>query len=298
VNSGASFPPKIGRVTLGIVGLTSGEKHHFTPEPLQLLTAVTSELGVLVENARLHTEIERRLGELHAAHEQLQYLSQRLLGVQEMERRHIARELHDEIGQLLTALQLLLDIAGQSPADAMATSQHKAQTLVHELMDRVRNLSLDLRPPMLDDLGLLPALLWHFKRYTTQSHVAVDFRHTGLGGRRFRTDLETAAYRVVQEALTNVARHAQVKHAAMRIWTTHNTLGVQIEDQGIGFDPQTSSVDRLGLVGMRERVRLLSGTLTIEAAPGAGTRITAEWPLTDQDGRGRDEPDHRPGGRS
>jgi signal transduction histidine kinase len=165
-------------------------------------------------------------------------------------------------------------------------------------MDWVRNLSLDLRPPMLDDLGLLPTLLWHVKRYMTQSDVVVDFKHHGLEGRRFRTDIETAAFRIVQEALTNVARHARVQHAAVRLWATHDTLGVQIEDQGVGFDPQTAAVGCNGLVGVRERVWLLRGALTIEAAPGAGTRITAEWPLADHGGRRGHERDHRPGRRS
>jgi len=202
-----------------------------------------------------------------------------------VERRHIARELHDEIGQLVTALQLLLDITVRSPAEHMATNLPKVQALLQELMGRVRNLSLDLRPPMLDDLGLLPTLLWHFKRYTAQSQVAVEveFKHVGIEGRRFHPAIETAAFRIVQEALTNVVRHARVKHVAVRLWTTDTTLDVQIEDQGVGFDQHTSAVGRLGLVGMRERVQLLSGTLIIEAAPGAGTRITAEWPLTQQD---------------
>jgi signal transduction histidine kinase len=215
-----------------------------------------------------------------------------------MERRHIARELHDEIGQLLTAIQLLLDMADQSRADEMETNLHKVRALVHELMDRVRDLSLDLRPPMLDDFGLLPTLLWHFKRYTAQSNIVVDFKHAGLEGRRFRSDIESAAFRTVQEALTNVARHAKVKHAAVRVWTTDDTLGVQVEDQGVGFDSQTPLLSRTGLIGMCERVQLLSGTLTIDAEPGGGARITAEWPLADHDRRGGHERDHHPGGRS
>jgi signal transduction histidine kinase len=226
INSLAALPLQVRRMTLGTVSLTAGTPDHFTPERVQLLTAVASELGVLVENARLREQTEHRLVELHAAHEQLQSLSQRLFEVQETERRHIARELHDEIGQLLTALQLLLDITERSPAQHIATNLPKVQALLQELMNRVRYLSLDLRPPMLDDLGLLPALIWQMKRYTTQSQVAVDFRHAGLEGRRFHPDLETAAFRIVQEALTNVARHAGVKHAAVRLWSTDAALGV------------------------------------------------------------------------
>jgi signal transduction histidine kinase len=116
-----------------------------------------------------------------------------------------------------------------------------------------------------------------------------------LEGRRFWSDIETAAYRIVQEALTNVARHAKVQHVEVRIWVTHNKFGIQIEDQGRGFDPQTRVVGNIGLIGMHERARLLGGTLTIEAKPGSGTHILAEWPLGDRGEGGGHERDHRPG---
>jgi signal transduction histidine kinase len=279
------LPLKVGQMTLGTVSLSAGDLDHFTPERMQLLTAVASQLGILVENARLREQTEHRLVQIQVAHEQLQRLSQRLLEVQEMERRHLSQELHDEIGRQLTALQLLLDAAERSPADAVAGKLHHMRGLIQELMDQVRHLSLDLRPPMLDDLGLLPTVLWHIKRYTTQSQVLVDCTHAGVEGRRFPPDLETAAFRIVQEALTNMARHAQAKQASVRLWTTSATLGVQIEDQGVGFDRQVSSVGHLGLAGMQERTRFLGGRFTLETAPGTGTRITAEWSLPQQDER-------------
>ena len=145
--------------------------------------------------------------------ERLKFLSRRLMEVQETERRNIALELHDEIGQVLTGLKLSLEIGTRLPSDEMVGSLNKARSLVNELMARVRKLSLDLRPAMLDDLGLLPALLWHFEHYTAQTQVKVDFKHSGLDKRRFGQEVETAAYRIVQEALTNVARHAQVQEA-------------------------------------------------------------------------------------
>jgi signal transduction histidine kinase len=112
---------------------------------------------------------------------------------------------------------------------------------------------MPLRPAMLDDLGLLPALLWLFERYSAQTHVQVDCKHVGLEGRRFGAAIETAAFRIVQEALTNVARHAQVPSVIVRLWSDPNMLGVQIEDYGIGFDPKTASAASSGLTGMRER---------------------------------------------
>jgi signal transduction histidine kinase len=150
-------------------------------------------------------------------------------------------------------------------------------------MARARKLSLDLRPGMLDDLGLLPALLWHIEHYTAQTHVRVIFKHSGLEGMRFAPEVETAAYRVVQEALTNAARHARVSEAAVRVWADGHTLAIQVEDRGAGFDPETvlAASGTSGLAGMRERAMLLGGQLTVESRPGAGTRLTAEWGIVD-----------------
>nr|NIN99224.1 histidine kinase [Anaerolineae bacterium]NIQ82060.1 histidine kinase [Anaerolineae bacterium] len=210
--------------------------------------------------------------------------------VQEAERRYIARELHDEIGQLLTGLKLTLDMCVRSPADEVGTNLDEAREVVNELITRGRELSLVLRPSMLDDLGLLHALLWHLERYTTQTGIRVSFKHTGLEG-RFASEVETAAYRIVQEALTNVARHADVDEVTVRLWVDQDTLSVQIEDQGTGFEPEialTASASS-GLSGMQERAVLLGGHLTVESAPGAGTRLTAELPLGDSaEERGRE----------
>ena len=215
--------------------------------------------------------------------EHLKFLSRRLMEVQEAERRNIARELHDEIGQALTALKLTLEMGAKQPADKARTSLEQALILVNELMARARRLSLDLRPAMLDDLGLVPAVLWHIEHYTAQTRINVDFRHRGLEGRRFSTEVETAAYRIVQEALTNVARHARVSEATVRLWTHEATLSIQVEDGGAGFDSEAihSPSETSGLAGMRERTILLGGQLTIESAMGTGTRLTAELGISD-----------------
>jgi signal transduction histidine kinase len=136
---------------------------------------------------------------------------------------------------------------------------------------------------MLDDLGLVPTLLWHIEHYTAQTRVRVHFRHSGLETRRFSAEVETAAYRIVQEALTNVARHARVVEATVRLWTHEALLSIQVEDSGSGFDSQAAlaSSDTSGLAGMRERAVLLGGQLTVESAPGDGTRLTAELSIAD-----------------
>jgi signal transduction histidine kinase len=150
-----------------------------------------------------------------------------------------------------------------------------------DLMARVRKLSLELRPQMLDDLGLIPALTWHFKRYTAQTGIAVDFKQRALNG-RLPEPLETAAYRIIQEALTNVARYAGVKQATVRIWAGDDHLRVQVEDAGAGFEPEKilEATASNGISGMRERVELLGGEFVLESAPGRGTRVTGELPLS------------------
>lgn len=214
--------------------------------------------------------------------ERLQVLSRRLMEVQELERRNIARELHDEIGQVLTGLKFTLEMGTRLPAEKATGSLHKARALVNELMARARKLSLDLRPAMLDDLGLLPALLWHFEHYTAQTQVRVDFRHSGLEGKRFAPEVETAAYRIVQEALTNVARHGKVGDATVQLWTSAQALRLEVADRGAGFDPAAVIAgETSGLAGMRERAALLGGQLNVETRMGEGTRLVAELALAE-----------------
>jgi PAS domain S-box-containing protein len=225
------------------------------------------------------TDRKRAEEELRAASQRLRALSRRLLEVQEQERRHLARELHDEIGQYLTGLKLQLEAAGLTAPTDVAARLAGARAMLRDLTERVRELSLRLRPTMLDDLGLVPALVWLLERYTAQTGVRVAFTHAGLG-RRFPPEAETAAYRIVQEALTNVARHAGVAEAEVRLTADGGGLTVAVADRGAGFDPAAAAARPTGgLSGMRERAELLGGTWAVEAAPGAGTRVTARLPV-------------------
>jgi len=215
--------------------------------------------------------------------DRLKVLSLRLMEVQEIERRNIARELHDEIGQVLTGLKLTLELGARLAPDEIGSSLNQARMLVNELMARARKLSLDLRPAMLDDLGLLPTLLWHIEHYTAQTHVSVNFKHSGLEGSRFAPGVETAAYRIVQEALTNVARHANVSEASLRIWTQQQKLLIELIDAGDGFDLKAVSAtsDTSGLARMRERATLLGGRFLVQSSMGKGTRLLAELNIGD-----------------
>jgi PAS domain S-box-containing protein len=208
----------------------------------------------------------------------------RIIEAQERERRRVAHELHDEIGQILTGLKLTMEAMERVSSALAKPHLQQAQGLVNDLIVNVRNLSLDLRPSMLDDLGLLPTFLWYFDRYTAQTGVQVSLTHEGIEARRFGPAAETAAYRIVQEALTNVARHAGVQKASVILWASDEMLQVQVRDSGCGFDPgvKMTAHRSSGLHGMLERAKWLGGDVAVESAPGAGATIAAELPLTPQ----------------
>ena len=271
--------PLIARNTLiGTLRLVP-QQPPFTPDEIQLVQHVTRPLAIALQEARL-------MAQVIAGRERLQVLSRRLVAVQEEERRAIARELHDEIGQSLTGLKFVLELAARSgPHNGIG----EAQTIVDDLVRHVRELSLNLRPAMLDDLGLVATLHWHIDRYSAQTGIAVDFAHDALG--RFPAEHETAIYRIAQEALTNVARYAGTDHVTVRLWANAVTLGVHVVDSGCGFDAAQAlaSHSSSGLAGMRERALLLGGRLTLASAVGVGTRVTAELPLDGQFERRRQE---------
>ncbi len=227
---------------------------------------------------------------LRQSAERLESLSHRLLQVQEEERRSLALELHDEVGQTLTGLQLTLELGERLNDEGLRDKVRAARGLVRDLTGRIRELSLRLRPTLLDDLGLLPALLWHFRRYTDQTGVQVLFTHRGLE-QRFAAEQELAVYRVVQEALTNVARHANVSVAAVCITLDNSVVRLEIADRGAGFDPEAVQTAGMGcgLSGLRQRVTLLGGRFTVVSTPGVGTCIRAELPGGERESDGSDD---------
>lgn len=264
---------------IGTLTVTSiGEPYLPTESELALLLALADQAAVAIANARLFEQVS-------ASRERLQTLSQKLVEIQETERQNLARELHDEIGGMLTSLNLKLDMVMRSMKERDSFSQVQSelahtQSLVNQLLGQVRDLSLDLRPALLDDLGLLPALLSHFERYTEQTGVQVAFKYSGLEG-RFPPEVEITAFRIVQEALTNTARHTKVGQVAVRLWANPQILGLQVEDRGTGFDPQAvrSVTATGGLSSMAERAVSCGGNFEIESTPGGGTILTAELPL-------------------
>lgn len=259
-----SVPIVFGGKTLGVLHVHMKEGYRRDPREEEFLYAIANTLAGIIVRKR--------------AEEDLRSLSRRLVQIQEQERRSIGRELHDEIGQSMTVLMLALDSVKHSPAEKVATALAEAQEVANEVMGQVRNLSLQLHSAMLDQ-GLLPTLKWYVERYSSQTKLHVVFKHSGLE-REFPGEVSAAAYRIVQSALTNVVRHARVKEAEVEVRADKNVLHVKIEDHGVGFDPAAKSVgDSTGLPAMKERAFLLGGKLEIKSSPGAGTTVTAEFPL-------------------
>jgi signal transduction histidine kinase len=220
-------------------------------ESSQLKKDNRSLIREIADRTRAETERALRFDQVSTSHEQLQLLSRRLLQLQETERRAISRELHDEIGQMLTALRLLLTIKPGVPQGKTLSRVTDARAVVQNLFDRVRALALDLRPAMLDELGLVGSLPGLIRRYTKRTNIRIQFNHSGLAAKRFPQEVETAAYRIVQEALTNVVRHAGVSRAIVSLQADSRTLSVRIEDSGRGFAPRgTRSYSSRGLIGM------------------------------------------------
>jgi signal transduction histidine kinase len=204
----------------------------------------------------------------------------RVVEAQELERRRLARELHDETGQALTSILLGLKPLEDALADhpARAALGGLREQVVSALQD-VRRLAVELRPAVLDDFGLVPALERLTDAFAEQSEIRVDF-HSALGETRLPTEVEATLYRVVQESLTNILKHASAQSVSVSLARRESGVAAVIEDDGSGFDQRTVHDEGIGLLGMRERLALIDGRLAVESRPGAGTTVVAEVPLT------------------
>jgi signal transduction histidine kinase len=238
-----------------------------------------AELRARVRNIirlnRYHVLLEER--------EKLQQLSQQILEIQERERRDIAIELHDEIGQGLTGLKHLIQHVQEAPADPESVSRlEDAVNAIASLISKVRDLSLNLRPSMLDDLGLYPALTWLVEQFTRKTGLRVVTNFSGAEERRFSPIIETSIFRIAQEGLTNIARHSQARQVNLQLVENHSTLVLQVRDNGVGFDQNRLRDVKYfssGLSSMQERARIAGGKFQIDAAVNSGTMITVTIPL-------------------
>ncbi|MHB8600852.1 MAG: sensor histidine kinase [Ktedonobacteraceae bacterium] len=221
---------------------------------------------------------------LEAIDEATRLRASQIINAQEQERKRIARELHDETSQMLTSLLISLAILEKSVTTQEASDRiADTRKLAHQTLRAIRNLSIDLRPSALDDLGLLPALRWYLKEYQQKCAIEVEFNESGFH-ERLPAELETVLYRIVQEALTNTARHANARKVVITMKADRESVYAIITDDGQGFDVEAirKSPDQergLGLVGMSERAVLLDGTLDILSRASHGTTIKVRIPV-------------------
>jgi signal transduction histidine kinase len=243
------------------------------------------ELGQLTAAFdQMASALEQREIEKQRNRDRLQILSHRLVEVQETERRHIARELHDEIGQTLTVAELNLQAARAAGAvDGLEERLSESIRAVERVQDQVRDLSLNLRPSLLDDLGLEPALRWYVNRQATAANLESRFRADPIEA-RLEPIIETECFRVAQEALTNIVRHAGASSIQLDLRAKEEQLHLYVRDDGIGFDvaamrEKAARGASLGLLSMEERTALAGGGLQFDSAPGRGTEVHAWFPL-------------------
>jgi signal transduction histidine kinase len=251
-----------------------------------IITALV--VGAIIAGASIFriTALEKESAEhqrkTEQAEERLRLLSQQLVSSQEQERKSLSRELHDEIGQLLTALRMELgNLERIRAATGVDLGPHldQAKKLAETTLKTTRDIAMGLRPAMLDLLGLGPALEWQARefsrRYNTPIQLEMDGDLKDLSDRH-----RTYLYRIVQEGLTNCARHAQAKNIRVRLEDANGQVALTVEDDGIGFDAHAGVVYGLGLLGLTERVRELSGNIAIESQPGKGTKLAVVLPVS------------------
>jgi signal transduction histidine kinase len=214
---------------------------------------------------------------------ELRHLSQQLVQAQEEERKSISRELHDEIGQMLTGLKMELanlEEFRNFPGDEFGKHLAETKALTEQTMRSVRDLAMGLRPSMLDDLGLEPALRWQAREFSRRSSIPVSIEAEGDLG-HLAESVRTCIYRVVQESLTNCARHAQASNVQITVQGKKDGIRLTVQDDGKGFDPDNVSGGGLGLIGMEERIKKLGGTLAISSQnpkEPRGTVLKVELP--------------------
>ena len=258
----------------GLFALTKKEAGYFNQEHVRLAEAMSSQASVAVENAVLFEQMQ-------ASSRRMQSLSRRLVEVQESERRHIARELHDEAGQALVSLRYGLRLLEREIDGGEVVTGRVAELMqrTDAVIDGIHRLAADLRPASLDHLGLESALRQYARTAGAKFGLTLRFKATGFTEERLPTVVETALFRVVQEAMTNVVRHAKATRVDILLEHRGDRVMVMVEDDGVGFDPvqvARRGGDRIGLLGLRERAEALGGTLTIESSPGSGTTIVVE----------------------
>jgi len=267
-------PLRVGGVLHGLLGVAGRD---LSDADVPAVTAFANQVGIALENARL-------LQQVRAGHERLRRLAQQIVSTQEEERQRLSRALHDEAGQALTTLKISMELiqAGLPPElDALRQRVGDAVALAAKTMERLRLLAQDLRPPALDAVGLNPTLEGFCRDFAQRTQLSIDYRGRDMPA--LAEPVNICLYRFLQEALTNVAKHACADQVRVELCQDAGTLCLSVADDGLGFDAQARLSHSgwpmgIGLLGMRERLESLGGRLEIESQPGEGTLLVACLP--------------------
>jgi signal transduction histidine kinase len=268
VVSGIEVPISGNTRPYGVLTANSKTHRHFTDDEVKFVWSIANVLATSIEQRRAASELEEK-------RERLRGLSRRLLEAQEAERRAIARELHDDFGALLSALKLNLQRPG---------TETENLALVDQAIQQVRDLASDLRPAILDDLGLGEAVSWYATREARRAGLAIELDVATIQP-RIGPHVEAACFRIMQEALTNVVRHAAATTVTVELRSDADRVHISVRDDGKGFDATTARAAAArgkshGLSNMQERAELAGGNLDIESASGQGTTVRATYPLS------------------
>ena len=263
-----------------------GEVRPFMDDDLTLLETISEQAALAITKARLYAALQREVRARAA-------LLEKTIAVQEDERKRIARELHDETSQSLSALALNLDttcIALATGSQEAGRHLQMARSIAEGMLGNIHRLINDLRPSLLDDLGLVPAVTWYGEQRLKPHGIVMDFQYDGVE-RRLPSVMETALFRIAQEALTNVVRHADASRVSVSLQMKDSLVVLSVEDDGKGFDMSATGTEvaegsGMGLQGIRERVNILGGELRIQSGPGEGTHITVCIPLSQEEVNG------------
>lgn len=271
------LPLKFAGKNIGNLALMSHEEKFFNSDREILLNSYANLTAVAIQNTWLLDQVKSGNDRLHA-------LSHRLMEVQEAEKLHLSRELHDESGQVISAMMVQLGLLERDAGNPEMVHQYarELKRIASDLLSNLHEMAVRLRPASLDHLGLVTALGQYISDFSRQHNLDVQFETVGISGKRHSLEIETAIFRIVQESLANVLLHAHASRADVLISQRKNILSVIIEDNGVGFIPENVATHtHLGLFGMRERVEMLGGSFSIESNLGKGTTIQVEVPNGD-----------------
>jgi signal transduction histidine kinase len=268
----ATVPLATPDETVGLLNLLLAPGRALAAAELEMLEAIGHEMAIAVQRARLFEKVRDR-------EQMVRTLLQRLLAAQEEERRRIASDLHDHAGQMTSALILrLTELAGRPDAKPLAPALHELREMAQRELDQLRKLAYELRPAILDDQGLAPALRWYVQQHVRPAGVEVALTVRGLTTRLPR-EIEIVAFRIAREAVTNALRHAAPRRLEIRVDRRRRSVLVMVRDDGRGFDPETTGSQGLGLQSMHERAELVGGTVQVVSVPDAGTTVVARLPV-------------------